>query len=102
MRSYHSQLNSTLADKKGKMNTKKLPARIYEAFCPFCNSRIEYPLFASGFGYGFKTYFDITNKIILRVAEEYLIMNKVHPGFAWVPPTYWGFLFPITAPIRIL
>ncbi len=47
----------------------KLPAQIYEIFCPSCGCRVEYPLFMASF-YDFATYQEIKTHTIVRVDLE--------------------------------
>jgi hypothetical protein len=54
----------------------KIPAQIYEIFCPHCGCRIEYPLFMSSF-YGFATYQEIKTQTIVRVVLEGVHHQKV-------------------------
>jgi len=47
----------------------KIPANIYEIFCPKCGGRIEYSLFQSSF-YDFETYLEPVTKTIVRINLE--------------------------------
>ena len=47
----------------------KIPANIYETFCPKCGGRVEYSLFQSSF-YGFETYLELNSKTIIRIDLE--------------------------------
>jgi|GEM_PF-5128574 len=55
----------------------KIPANIYETFCPQCGTRIEYPLFKASF-YDFASYLELTTKTIIRVDLEGISYKKIN------------------------
>ena len=47
----------------------KIPANIYEMFCPHCGGRVEYPLFQASF-YDYDTYLEIVTRTLVRIDLE--------------------------------
>jgi hypothetical protein len=60
------------------MKKMKLPAQVYEAFCPRCGCRVEYALFQASF-YNFRSCLEITSETLVRLDLDAVHYLKLEP-----------------------
>ena len=58
------------------MKQNRYPAQVYEAFCPRCDARVEYPLFGSSFQ-DFGSFLEITSGTLVRLSLDAVDYQKL-------------------------